>query len=173
MSDVVRRWRQTAQLFSRHLESIGPEQWAIASPCSDWDVRQLVEHAVGTQAYFASMLGVKPAANEWDNVRTAMEAVFADPNSLEVTVDVPGLGPMPATQIVEICINDLLLHTWDVARSIGTDETLPEPLASACLAWLKGLPEAVLRTGRYAEALPIDEAANVQAQMLAFAGRQP
>ena len=35
---------------------------------------------------------------------------------------------------VGIVTNDLLVHTWDLARSIGADETLPPDAVEASLA---------------------------------------
>ena len=177
MGDVVRRWSETAALFSDRLEGVAAHHWELTTPCSDWNVRQLVEHAVGTQTRFASLLGIgigiEEAGADWDVVRSAMATRLTDPDALAATVDVPGLGPMSAEQIVEICANDLLLHTWDLARAIGADEALPATSVSACLTWLKELPETVLRSGRYAEARVIDAQADLQTQLLAFAGRQP
>ncbi len=175
MEDVVRRWSETAALFSDRLKDVGAHHWDLRTPCSEWNVRQLVEHAVGTQARFASLLGIgiEQAGADWAVVRSAMATRLTEPDALAATVDVPGLGPLSAEQIVEICANDLLIHTWDLARAIGADEALPADSVSACLAWLRGLPEPVLRSGRYAEAQLIDATADVQTLMLAFAGRQP
>jgi uncharacterized protein (TIGR03086 family) len=173
MLDVVERWEQTAALFSQRLAAVRPEQWALPSPCSEWDVRQLVDHAVGVQARFGGMLGLTATTVAWDTLRPALSARFSAPGTLEMSVDMPGLGRFSGAQVVEICVNDLLIHTWDLARSVGGDEALPEPLAAACLAWLETLPEEVLRGGRYADAQPIPEGSGAQARMLAFAGRRP
>jgi uncharacterized protein (TIGR03086 family) len=173
LSDVIARWERTAAIFSDRLHEVRDDQWGLPSPCSEWNVRALVDHAVGTQARFGGVLGVEVAGAGWDHVRPAMSARLAAPDVLDATVDVPGLGPLPAEQIVEICVNDLLIHAWDLARSIGADETLPVPLVSACLTWLEALPAQVLRSGRYAPAHTVDASASPQARMLAFAGRQP
>lgn len=173
MNDVINRWNQTAALFSSRLQAIQPHQWDAATPCSEWNVRQLVDHAVGVQARFGGMLGMQAEGADWDKVHSAFSNYLRSSDSLDGNVDVPGLGQMSKAQILEICTNDLLIHTWDVARAVGADETLPEPLASACFTWLQSLPEAMLRSGRYSRAQRVGPEAGLQAQMLAFAGRQP
>lgn len=172
MSEVVERWEQTAELFSHRLEAVREDQWELPTPCSEWNVRQLVDHAVDAQARYSGMLGVSPATQDWSDIRPAISAQFALPAMLEMSVEVPRLGPLSASQIVEICVNDLLIHTWDLARSIGADEMIPEPLAAACLSWLQAISEQGLRAGRYADIKPSGDGAAMQAQMLALAGRE-
>ena len=173
MSEVIDRWSETAQLFTSRIAAIGPDDWVLPSPCAEWNVRQLVDHAVATQGRFGGLLGVQADSTDWPALHSAMIAFLGADDALDGTVDVAGLGPMTRAQILEICVNDLLVHTWDVARSIGVDEALPERLVVACFNWLKGLPESVLRSGRYRAARLVDPGASTQAQMLAFAGREP
>ena len=173
MSDVVARWARTAELFSRRLSEVGDDRWDHGSTCSEWSVRALVDHTIGTQAHFGTLLGAMAPSGAWDDVRNAMMAQLRKMDDLGAPVDVPGLGPLTAEQIIEICINDLLIHTWDLARSVGLDAHLPDDLVVACLAWLRSLPEAVLRSGRYADERPVPTDAPVQDQMLAYAGRTP
>lgn len=42
-------WRQAADAFDQRYNAIGDDQWQQATPCTEWQVRQLVDHAVGVQ----------------------------------------------------------------------------------------------------------------------------
>jgi uncharacterized protein (TIGR03086 family) len=173
--DLIEQWQQTAEAFDRRHAAITDEQWGTPTPCSEWDVRQVVDHVVSAQARFGAMLGAEiPGEPTWAEVRDALAAALEDDSVMTRTVAVPGLGDLSGHQILEICTYDLLIHTWDVARAIGADETLPPEVVAACHGWLQGLPVEILRSsGRFSDAVDSEAEADEQAQMLAFAGRQP
>jgi len=174
MGDAVARWQQTADAFDRRFGAIAGSQWSASTPCTEWTVRDLVDHATAVQARFGGLIGLAVTeAADWPAVRHAMEVLLADRAVLDGHVAVPGLGDMAKEQVLDICAFDLLLHTWDLARAIGADEQLPPQLVDDCHAWLRQLPPEILRSpGRYAPETVAGDDADEQARMLAFAGRQ-
>jgi uncharacterized protein (TIGR03086 family) len=181
MSDTVERWQQTAQAFRRRYDQLTDSHWARPTPCSEWTVRDLVDHAVGTQVRFGGLLGLEapeaPGATEapdWATVQAAMQRLLSRPGALEGSVAVPTLGgDLGREQVVDICTNDLLLHTWDLSRAIGADDRLPPRPVSACYAWMQQMPAEIIRSpGRFAPALDVAGDADEQTKLLAFAGRQ-
>jgi uncharacterized protein (TIGR03086 family) len=60
-----------------------------------------------------------------------LEAAFAAPGAMEGTVHHPA-ADMPGAQFIGFRVTDQLLHAWDLARAIGTDETLDADV----VAWL-------------------------------------
>ena len=103
-----------------------------------------------------------------------MARLLATEGVLEGSVAVPSLGgDLAKEQILDICTNDLLMHTWDLARAIGAEETLPPRAVSACYGWLQQMPVELIRSpGRFAPALPAPADADEQTKLLAFAGRR-
>jgi uncharacterized protein (TIGR03086 family) len=175
MSEDVDRWRTTAEAFDRRYQAVSADQWDQPTTCSDWTVRQLVDHAVTTQTFFGGQLGAEVASGaQWPAVREAMERALEKPDLLDGTVSLPGLGDMPKAMVLGICTNDMLIHTWDLARSIGADEQLPaEPVAN-CYGWLQQLPEDFLRAGgRFGPPVTVGDDTDTQTKMLAYSGRQP
>ena len=176
MSGPTEIWKQTADLFSERIGSVTEQQWSAATPCEEWDVRALVDHAVGVQAMVAGALGASvPEGADWASIQSTVEAALADPNVLEGNLpeDSP-LGPMPKHQAMGIAIGDLLIHTWDVSRAIGADETLPAAGVQAVQMGLGNMPAEFMRQpGRFADEVSIDDDATAQAKLIAFAGRQP
>ena len=173
--DLIEQWRTVAEAFDLRYAAITDEQWDDPTPCEEWDVRKVVDHVVTAQSRFGPLLGADiPEGAGWPEARDAMAAALADDSVLSRTVAVPGFGDLSGRQILEICTYDLLIHTWDVSRAIGADETLPPDAVAGCHAWLQGLPVEILRSsGRFADPVDTDAQADEQARMLAFAGRKP
>ena len=86
---------------------------------------------------------------------------------------------MPKPGLASFLIGDRLIHTWDLARSIGVDDTLPPDAVAATMAGLHHAPSEFLRNpnplGIRMMGQPVDVPADAsdQDKMLAFAGRRP
>lgn len=166
-------WTTTADAFEQRHDAIG-DDWSTQTPCTDWDVRALVDHVCGGQAMFAGALGKEVGADAgWPAIRAAMTEALAAPGALDGSIDHPALGQMPRQQVVGIAIGDLLVHTWDLSRAIGADETLPAEVVPVVHQALQGIPEEVLRVpGRFAAPVEAPTGADAQTQLLLFSGRQ-
>jgi uncharacterized protein (TIGR03086 family) len=86
----------------------------------------------------------------------------------------PHIGEIPLDKAVDMFYTaDVFMHTWDLARATGQDETL-DP--AKCAQMLEGmLPmDAVLRSsGQYGPAVHVADDADVQTRLIAFTGRTP
>ena len=49
--DLETLYRRTVEGWTARVEAVGPDQWAAPTPCEDWDVRTLVNHVVGEDAW--------------------------------------------------------------------------------------------------------------------------
>ena len=174
MSQMISAWEATAAEFDQRFRQIN-DQWGAKTPCEDWDVSALVEHAVGVQGQFGGAIGLDAsAATDWPSMRSAMSAAISAEGALEGDVDHPVLGTVPKERVVAIAMADLLIHTWDLSRAIGADDTLPEHLIAPVLEGLKQLPAEVIRAPeRFGNPVDLGEGASLQDQMIAFAGRKP
>jgi uncharacterized protein (TIGR03086 family) len=173
MGDVG-RWTETAGRFDSRVKLIEKGQMTGPTPCSEWTVEDLVNHVAATQIIFGTFLGLPEVEPKWADVHLAMTTLLASDDVLLGAVEVPTLGEMSRVQILEICINDMLIHTWDLSRAIGADETLPPDAAQACYEWLRSLPDSVIRApNRYGPAAAVESHVDAQHRMLAFAGRTP
>ena len=174
MSNPIELWQQTADAFDARFKAIDKAQWGAATPCAEWTVHELVSHATGVQVGMGGALGGQAAEGaDWKAAKAAMEQALAAPGALDGTVDHPLFGTMPKAMIVGIATTDLLLHTWDLARAIGADDKLPAAPTEVALAALQSMPADFIRaTGRFADAVDIDDSADVQAKLIAFSGRK-
>jgi uncharacterized protein (TIGR03086 family) len=133
------------------VRQVRPEQWHLPTPCSEWDVRQIVDHLVLGQQLFAralsgepfddavaavravpDRLGADPAA-AYDESAAAMLAAFDAPGVLERPVRVP-FGTVPGAVARHLRIVDALVHGWDLAQALGLPFDPPAALVEAELA---------------------------------------
>ncbi len=177
MTAPVDIWRQVADRWTEVYASIGDDQWDDKTPCEGWTVRELVDH-LRWHATALRMLGADTGpGDDWTKIRSALEAVLSDPAGLQGTVE--EFGGMPEHDLAAFLIGDRLIHTWDLARSIGVDETLPPNAVAVTMAGLQHVPPVLLRgrnpLGLYMMGDPVQvpDDASDQDKMLAFSGRQP
>jgi uncharacterized protein (TIGR03086 family) len=178
MSSALDLWHQTAAKWSEVYGQVGDEQWEKPTPCDDWTVRQLVEHTLGWQAEGGGLLGADTApGDDWDRIRAAFDALLSDPAQL--AGNVAEFGGIPKENLVGFLIGDLLIHSWDLARSIGVGDSLPPDVVAATTDGLHHVPPGLLRGTNplgqkmMAAAVEVPADASPQDKMLAFTGRRP
>ena len=44
MSEIIELYRRAVDEFDRRVSEIGDDQWDDPTPCTDWNVRELVNH---------------------------------------------------------------------------------------------------------------------------------
>ena len=140
--------------FKQRLELVGTGDWARPTPCTEWDVRQLVNHVVGSDLRYTDLLnggraedfirrreeetGSAPVigsdpVEDWARAGAALDTALRDRGAMELVVDYPR-GPLRGRELLENRLVDITIHTWDLARAIDTDDTLDDPLVRRCLS---------------------------------------
>ncbi|MDQ6783209.1 MAG: TIGR03086 family metal-binding protein [Actinomycetota bacterium] len=180
MSEVSNRYERVGDGFGSRLRRITPEQWAVPTPCSEWDVRELVAHVIATHGRMVANLESSPpqevdAAEDltvhWPKASAAVRAALADPDRASRTVS--GMfGEQSFESLVgRLLCADTLFHTWDLARATGQEEQLdPEAVAKA-MEFLVPLDEAIRRPGGFAPKIDPPADADPQTRLLNFGGR--
>lgn len=125
------------------------EQWAAATPCEAWTVRDVVMHLVtGKRLFAAALSGEQPAeesapgpeASERELLgayrasSAALVSAFAQPGVLERIVVVP-VGTVPGMVALHLRITEALVHGWDIAQATGQRVDFPADLAERELAF--------------------------------------
>ena len=79
---------------------------------------------------------------------------------------------MTTAQIIGrfIC-NDMLVHTWDLARVVGGDESLNQDAVAAAFSGLKPLDAMIRMPGVFAAKVEPPAGADLQTEFLCFLGR--
>jgi uncharacterized protein (TIGR03086 family) len=174
----------------RRLESVGSDQWDLPTPCAGWSVKDLVQHvAVGATMSCQILAGepgtreaaVKEVASapdlkaEWE-WRTADErAGFAVPGALGRTVAHPVMGNISCAQFLGMRVGDALLHAWDLARAIDTDDELAAELVAEVWAHMSPMAGFIGKSGFFGSGPSgeVGEDAPLQTRLLDLSGRRP
>jgi hypothetical protein len=120
--DIAAIWRQAADKWNEVAAQVDDDQRGDpCATCPGWSIGDLIDHAMHWQAQGAAGLtDVAPDAS-WDDVQAALSVALSDPANLEGTVD--ALGGMSKQQVAGFLIGDLVIHSWDLARSVGADDS--------------------------------------------------
>src|SRR5215217_6744252 len=174
-ADLLDLYRQASRWTAEKVA--GARDLEATTPCPGWRVRDLLNHMLDTQRYFAgaargedaalpapsppSLLTDDPSA---DFARASGDVMDAYSKDGVVERTGPALG---------IAFSDQLLHGWDLARATTQDETMPGGLAEAAYESIHGRFTDEQRKGVFGPELPVDESASDQDRLLAYTGRDP
>lgn len=178
-------FRRAVAEFDRRVAAIDDTQWSDPTPCTEWDVRALVNHVVAEDLWAPALLagetleevgdrfdgdvlGDDPRTAWTEASEAAVAAVDATPADRGVHTS---MGEIPAAQYVPQIHVDHLIHAWDLARAIGTDERLPADLVAAALAMLEPMEPMLRASGSFGDRVEVGDDADPQERLLALCGR--
>jgi uncharacterized protein (TIGR03086 family) len=177
---TLERYRDVARGFDTRPAAVGPDQWSLPTPCTDWTVRDLVGHVISThRRVLCSLTGGEPEpvggdadlTPQWRGASQAITDALADEAKAGTTV-----GGMFGEQAFESLVarllcSDTLIHTWDLARATGGDERLDQAAVARSAEFLQPIDEAIRRPGGFAPKIEPPAGADEQTRYLNFCGR--
>jgi uncharacterized protein (TIGR03086 family) len=186
--DLLDLYRRSVTGFADRLRQVRPDQWNLPTPCTDWDVRTLVNHIVYEERWMppifagatiaevgnrfeGDLLGDDPVAGAADAAREA-DAAVAAPGALERTVHL-SFGDVPATEYLRQLLADHLVHSWDLAAAIGADRMLDPEVVHDCAEWFADREDAYRQSGAIGPRAEAPSDAADQDRLIAAFGRDP
>jgi uncharacterized protein (TIGR03086 family) len=177
--EVVDRYCSLADQFGARVETASDDAWTKTSPCEGWTAKDIVDHVTGSQRNVAkSITGEEPAVDVsgdpkqvWRESYAAMKAALAQPGALDKMAPGP-MGDMQVSMIVgRFLASDVLVHTWDLARTVGGDEKLDATAVSQAFSGLKPMDAMIRQPGVFGPKVEPAADADEQEQFLNFLGR--
>lgn len=175
----------------RIVEGLAPEQYGLSTPCTEWTVRQLLNHVLGALGLGAALMtdsmptvqvgpGQVPAEdlvgdNPLAAYRSAVAAFEAavTPDAIARTHATP-MGEMPGVALAGFTALDVLVHGWDLARATGQDTRLDAGLAEQMLGFAsQAMPDGSQRGPLMASSVAVGSGADPTDRLVAFTGRTP
>lgn len=182
MTTPADRHRELAGEFSRRVD--GTTDWDAPAPVEGWTARDVVRHLVEWfPGFLSSGAGVElppgpsvdddPAA-AWHTQADAVQALLADPATAALVLRNPHTGDVPLPEAVDrFYTSDVFMHTWDLARATGQDDTLDPATCAEMLAGMEPSEELLRSSGQYGARVPVPDGADVQTRLIGFIGRDP
>ena len=176
--DLYRRATARAVDVASRVE---PDQLGDTTPCSAWDVQDLLDHLTGGTEYLLAALEQRePAPRQGTTAADYQAGVAAVLEGLAVpgALDRMCLSPLgfewTVGQAVAGTFMDVLIHTFDLARATGHDERLaPELVETGVAMFLPDMPERGRAAGIVGPAVEVGPDAPQQDVLLAAMGRTP
>lgn len=187
--DNIALMQQVVDETTKVVNHVSPGQLGNPTPCTEWTVRDILNHITGGATMFAisaeqgsvpdevigqlmggDNIGDDPQA-AWAKAADRAMAAFRTPGVLDKMVKLP-FGEMPAGIALNIAIFDVLTHAVDIARS--TEQTVDETeLVETALGLGRQMVGPELRQpGVFDAEQPVADDAPPADRLLAFAGRR-
>jgi uncharacterized protein (TIGR03086 family) len=172
---------------ARIVSNIDPGSLDAPSRCTDWSVRDLLNHVVAGNWWAAELasgktiaevgdrldgdqLGADPAAAYAASARAAA-AAFGAPGALEAPCAV-SYGPIPGSVYASHRLLDVLIHGWDLAVATGQDAALDPGLVALCWAGVEPEAEMLTGSGMFGTRVSVPDDADEQTKLLGLLGRR-
>jgi uncharacterized protein (TIGR03086 family) len=179
MSDVIDRVTPLVHAFDARVQSAPADAWTNAAPCEGWVARDVVVHVANSMLRLGrGLAGMEPReiADDEDIVAAWNEArdiFMSSLTSADLSTMLPGpFGQMPAEQLIgRFLATDVLVHTWDLARATGGDESLDSTAVEAAYSGLKPMDAMIRQPGIFGPKVEPPADADLQTEFLCFLGR--
>jgi uncharacterized protein (TIGR03086 family) len=173
---------------ARVVGRVQPGQLAAPTPCTDWDLRTLLNHLILWTAHSAERRARdEPLPEDLMTRDFAAEPGFAEayaaqldravaawsvPEAWERELKVMG-SPTPAADVGALLVAEMALHGWDVARAIGEDYRISDDTAAAVYRAVEANAGLFRKYQGFAEPVEVPASAPLLDRALALSGRDP
>jgi uncharacterized protein (TIGR03086 family) len=177
-----------ADAAARTVARVNASQFDGPTPCTEWDVRTLLNHLILWTSYslearahggsvgqelidrdFAAEPGF--AAGYRAQLDRAL-AAWSDPAMWDRSLDVMG-SPMPSADVAALNIAEMVLHGWDLAVATGQAYTVSERAAAAAMRAVEANADLFRQYKGFAEPVDVRTDASALDRALALSGRDP
>jgi len=179
MNDFLDIYLDKAGRFDSIVHDVSTDAWSAQSPCEKWTAANVVDHVVDSQRDFFTRhhldLGARPAGSPdqvWQQHLDAARGVLGDGSVLTRTFD-GFFGPTTVGEtLVSFYALDLVVHRWDLARSVGIDTEFSEAEMNLLDKGIALFGDHMYDEGVFASAVPAPPDATRQERLLALMGRK-
>jgi uncharacterized protein (TIGR03086 family) len=182
--DPIALFDAAAAQADRVVAAVRPDQLGHPTPCTDWRVRDVINHLVTGNLLFTAIvagterpdrsrdhLGDDPLAAFRASVSQLSEA-FAKYDVLSGTYATP-VGEGPGALLVQMRLSELVVHGWDIAKATGQPTDLDPELVAAARRGYEHAPVLPRGDGKpFRDARPEPTDATDADRLAAFLGRQ-
>jgi len=181
------------QLFTQATKSVAvlmkcatPDTFTQPTPCSDWNVQQLLNHMINEVSwvpdllagktigevgskYDGDLVGQDPATSWQKALEAAQKAVNAA--DLDAVTHL-SYADVPARNYINEVGSDVLIHSWDLGQAVQCSVVFDPTLAQAVYDLVSPRAEEFKQSGLFGTPVPVPTDADIETKLLAFYGRK-
>jgi len=162
-------------------------QLSGSTPCTDWNVQQLIQHNLLVAKFAYSILtggeevnafavdGDLPEEGAQDafvaGTNQVLEAIKAS-GMLEKVIPTP-FGEMPAGNFLMFPFGDILIHKWDLAKPTGQDTAMDSSMADVVYKMWAPMMGGMREQGVFGAEVVVPANASDRDKLLGICGRTP
>ena len=186
-TNVIELYEGVVQNMLPVLDGIRDDQLTASTPCSEWNVQNLVIHNIKVTGFAQGIIRGNNSVNAMDvsgplPSEGAQDAFVAGTNGvldllknssdLGEVIETP-FGSMPIANFIMFPTLDILIHKWDLAKGTGQNTDIDAGLAEAVYGVLQTAAESGRQFGIFAAEVEVPMSASIQNKLLAISGRKP
>jgi len=148
--DLNTLYHRTVECWADRVNAVTDDQWDDPTPCTGWNVRDLVNHVVGEDRWTAPLVEGRTIAEVGDSlagdllgrdpVRSALDAAKEAATAVAEALPRGGTvhlsyGEEQVGEYVHQLAADHLVHAWDLAVSTGAESRLDPALVTEVAGW--------------------------------------
>ena len=183
--DPITVLQKAVDQTGRIVAGVKPDQLSDPTPCTDWDVRALLNHTIGVVEMFDDAVQTKPfngsifandnvgddPAASYERRASTLRDTLAKPGIIDATWTMP-FGEVPGQVGASFATLELFQHGWDVAKATGQDIAYDTDVTETAQTAAQFMPAEQVRTaGVFGEENPCPEGASAEDRLAAFLGR--
>jgi uncharacterized protein (TIGR03086 family) len=192
MNDLRELHRRVMDVSTSIVAQVRLDQLSLRTPCSEWDLGQLLAHMIGQNHGFAAVADgeteslsvwadqpvVSDPAKEYAASAERVVTAFAADDLYERQFWLPevrGGVTLPAETGLSFHFVDYVVHSWDVARAIEVPVSFDDDVLAAVLPIAESVPDGANRTAPGAAFQPglTPTTGSTFDRVLALLGRSP
>jgi uncharacterized protein (TIGR03086 family) len=152
------------------------DQLGLRTPCSEFDVKALINHLEWVADLFTSlaakgpMVEQRPYAGDFPERVRRMLAAWERPEAWEG--DSPSMG-LPMRAVATMALFDLVVHGWDLAKATGASFDAGPEAVKLLMAFAEQMAPMGRQQGIFTEPVELGPDATEFDRLLALVGRDP
>jgi uncharacterized protein (TIGR03086 family) len=185
--DIVKLHDRALEATASIVANVDVSQLSAPTPCTELDVRGLLNHMIGGNHRFVKIADGEPgdalpatgdfvvddALTPYRESADAVSKAWSDPAVLKKTVHVP-FGDVPGAVAIGIHTVETIVHGWDLAKATGQPTELDPDLHAVAWESCKVIDDSFRGPGGpFGPAVTPPAGASDTARLMAWLGRQP
>ena len=187
MSRQLEMYLRSVDEFDARMAAVRDLDMDKPTPCSEWNVRDLINHLVYEDKWAVPLLAGKTIAEvgdqfegdlvgddphlAWKLASEEVKAAAQEPGAMERTVHL-SFGDFSGGDYLDQLTADHLVHGWDLAKATSGQENLDPELIEHVYKWAAPIEDVLKGSGAYGEKIETPEGADMQTKLLAVFGRR-